>query len=197
MDRRKKENEGIVEGLSTLLIFAIFFWVLDQTKSLAISGVAALIVFVFVLLILYIRRMLYEEKLRRSGIKEIDKMDGRQFEKYLGLLFKSYGYSVIVTKSSGDYGADLVISKNGKKIVVQAKRYSKSVGIKAVQEAQASIAYYNAHEAWVVSNSSYTDAACVLAKSNQVRLIDRGELISLIIKLKDRKSKKQNPKACP
>jgi restriction system protein len=32
-----------------------------------------------------------EERLRRSGIADIDKMEGRQFEKYLGHLFKAYG----------------------------------------------------------------------------------------------------------
>ncbi|RRJ54017.1 restriction endonuclease [Paenibacillus oralis] len=138
-------------------------------------------------MILLIIRMIKEEKLKRSGIKEIDKMSGGQFEQYLGLLFKGYGYSVSITKLSGDYGADLVLSKGGKRIVVQAKRYSKNVGIKAVQEAQASIAHYKASEAWVVTNSNYTPAAYELAKSNQVRLIGREELINMILRLKDKK----------
>ncbi|MCY9514448.1 restriction endonuclease [Paenibacillus apiarius] len=79
-----------------------------------------------------------------------------------------------MTKAAGDYGADLVIQKEGKKIVVQAKRYNKNVGIKAVQEAQASIAHYGAGEAWVVSNSAYTAAAYDLAKSNKVRTMKWG-----------------------
>ncbi|WP_253187253.1 restriction endonuclease [Paenibacillus sp. GP183] len=48
-------------------------------------------------------------------------MDGRQFELYLGLLFKALGYKTEVTLSAGDYGADLVIEKNGVRTVVQAK----------------------------------------------------------------------------
>ncbi|WP_414853245.1 restriction endonuclease [Brevibacillus sp. IT-7CA2] len=122
-----------------------------------------------------------EERLRKSGIREIDTMDGLQFEQYLGLLFRSQGYKVEVTRAAGDYGADLIIQKDGKKIAVQAKRYSKNVGIEAVQQAQASIAHYKAHEAWVVSNRDYTDAARNLATSNKVRLINREKLIEMIL----------------
>ncbi|QSF47901.1 restriction endonuclease [Paenibacillus tianjinensis] len=129
------------------------------------------------------------ERLKRSGIADIDKMEGIQFEKYLGHLFRAQGYKIEVTKAAGDYGADLIIQKDGKKIVVQAKRYSKNVGIKAVQEAKASIAHYGASEAWVVSNSDYTAAAYDLAKSNRVKLINREALIEMILTM--------NPAAVP
>ncbi|WP_429845431.1 restriction endonuclease [Brevibacillus sp. FIR094] len=48
-------------------------------------------------------------------------MDSIQFDQYLGLLFKSQGYQTEVTRTSGDFGADLILHKNGTKIVVQAK----------------------------------------------------------------------------
>ena len=50
--------------------------------------------------------------MKRSGIYDVDKMEGRQFELYLGLLFKTLGYKTKVTRSAGDYGADLVIEKD-------------------------------------------------------------------------------------
>lgn len=77
---------------------------------------------------MFIRRQYREERLKQSGIHDIDTMDGRQFEHYLGLLFKSQGFKVEVTKSTGDFGADLIIEKNNRRIVVQAKRYSKNAG---------------------------------------------------------------------
>lgn len=61
-------------------------------------------------------------------------------------------------------------------IVVQAKRYKRTVGIKAVQEVIPAVKMYNA---WVVSNSYYTKAAVKLAKHNGVRMIDREELIQM------------------
>lgn len=137
--------------------------------------------------ILIARGMAQREKLRKSGITDIDKMDGFTFESYLGELFRNLGYEAKVTQGSGDFGADLILKKANQKIVVQAKRYSKNVGIKAVQEAQASIAYYKASEAWVVTNSDFTEAAYTLAKSNKVRLINREELIELILQMNERK----------
>lgn len=88
-----------------------------------------------------------------------------------------------VTSASGDYGADLVLKKDGKKVVAQAKRYSKDVGIMAVQEVIGAKSYYSANEAWVVTNSYFTKAARELAQTGSVRLVDRDELIDFILEL--------------
>jgi len=184
MARRKskaKQQEEFIEGLLGLVLFASIFGTFGLTKSFQatiIVTVLAVAVFIAVLTMIGIKRT---ERLKRSGIADIDKMEGVQFERYLGHLFRAQGFKVEVTKAVGDYGADLLIQKDGKKIVVQAKRYSKNVGIKAVQEAQAAIAHYAASEAWVVTNSDFTTAACELAKSNRVRLINREALVEMIL----------------
>nr|WP_254901859.1 restriction endonuclease [Thalassobacillus devorans] len=149
--------------------------------------VAGIIVF------LLFRKMREREKLKRSGIETIDKMDGLQFEEYLAVLFKNHGYKTEVTKSSGDYGADLILKKDNTKTVVQAKRYKKNVGIKAVQEIHASKNYYKADEAWVVTNSDFTNPAKDLAKSNQVKLVNREALIDLIIAINSESSTSMAP----
>jgi restriction system protein len=79
------------------------------------------------------------------------------------------------------YGADLVLEKDGAHIVLQAKRYKQNVGITAVQEVIGAKAHYKAQLAWVICNSFFTDAAATLAKSNQVTLFDRKQLISMIL----------------
>ncbi|WP_307468678.1 restriction endonuclease [Paenibacillus harenae] len=123
------------------------------------------------------------ERLKRSGIGEVDKMEGHKFEHYLGHLFRSQGYNAEVTQAAGDYGVDHLLTKQGKKIAVQAKRYKGNVGLEAVQQVEAGKAHYGASEAWVVSNSDYTDQAITLAKSNGVRLIARKELIEMMLKM--------------
>lgn len=128
--------------------------------------------------------------LLQSGIYDIDKMKGVEFENYLKLLYQKKGYDVSMTPGSGDFGADLVVKKDGKKSVVQVKRYSKSVGIKAVQEIIPAIRHYNASDAWVITNSTFTSPAVQLAKSNNVRLIDRDMLIQVILDVKRREQKK-------
>ncbi|OMF37477.1 hypothetical protein BK133_05315 [Paenibacillus sp. FSL H8-0548] len=184
MARRRKKDELEPEQAVVLLLMIGAGWgAYRLTNSWFAVGVAVgCVIAAYVLIILAIKKK-RDERLKRSGIAEIDKMEGRQFEIYLGHLFKAHGYDVEVTQAAGDFGADLVINKAGKKIVIQAKRYSSNVGIKAVQEAQASIAHYGASEAWVVSNSDYTAAAYTLAKSNGVRLINRKQLIEMILVL--------------
>lgn len=191
---KKKQQEEMIQSLAGLILLASFFGSFHLTESFKISVIVSALALGAFMAIFIVMRISQKEKLRRSGIADIDKMDGITFEKYLGELFRNLGYEAKVTQESGDFGADLILKKAGKKIVVQAKRYTKNVGIKAVQEAQASIAHYKANEAWVVTNSDFTEAAYALAKSNQVQLVNRKKLIKLILQMKEEKSV-QNKKA--
>ncbi|SDE90218.1 Restriction endonuclease [Bhargavaea beijingensis] len=44
--------------------------------------------------------------------------------------------------------------------------------------------HYKAEDAWVVTNSQYTKAARELASSNGVRLVDRAQLIHILLEKK-------------
>lgn len=121
--------------------------------------------------------ILERRRLAAAGIGDIDQMDGLTFEKYLSVLFARRGYAVERTPYVGDWGADLVIRKDGVKTVVQAKRYKKRVGVRAVQEVVASKGKYSCTEALVVTNSTYTAAARELAHANRVELWDRERLV--------------------
>lgn len=105
-----------------------------------------------------------------------DELSGSEFEILVSRILKTQGYEVSGTPATGDQGADLIASKDGKKIAVQAKRYKGSVGNKAVQEVTAAINFYGATEGWVVTNATFTPAAKALAQKNNVRLIDGDEL---------------------
>jgi len=83
-------------------------------------------------------------------------------------------------KVTGDQGADLILSKDGEKIVVQAKKYAGKVSNKAVQEIAAAKKYYNADRAMVVTNSAFTKSAIELAFSNDVELWDGRKLKTII-----------------
>ena len=112
----------------------------------------------------------------RSGLKDIDGMSGRDFERYLEFLFSKLGFKVQQTAAHGDFGADLVASSRGERVVIQAKRYRRKVGVKAVQEAVAAKGYYSCDKAMVVTNSSFTRQAATLAHRNRVELWDRNRL---------------------
>ncbi len=106
----------------------------------------------------------------------VDAMNGYEFEKFLGQIFQTAGYDVEGTKLSGDQGADLFVSKFGKKMVIQAKNYSGNVGNSAVQEAISAKSFYGCDDAMVVTNSYFTRSATELANAASVRLIGRREL---------------------
>lgn len=181
--RRKKDQFDPVQSLVYLLMLGSFFGMYNLTKTFVAASIAAGCVLGVYISVIYVLNKQRTERLKRSGIADIDKMDGRQFELYLGHLFRGHGYIAEVTQSAGDYGADLIISRGAHKIVVQAKRYSKNVGLKAVQEVYTAMNHYNASEAWVVTNSDYTEQAYNLAKSNGVRLINRPKLINMILNM--------------
>lgn len=101
---------------------------------------------------------------------DFDLMSGVEFEEFLGEKFREKGYRVQYTPTTGDQGADLIITKKGIKTVVQAKCYSNPVGNKAVQEVIAAKTFYDANKAMVITNNSFTNAAIELAKGTGVTL---------------------------
>ncbi|MCF7908541.1 MAG: restriction endonuclease [Candidatus Omnitrophica bacterium] len=127
----------------------------------------------------------FEKQLNNSQhqpltIYDLDSATGYEFENFLNILFKKMGYKVENTKLSGDQGADLVVEKFGEKIVVQAKRYNNKVTNRGVQEVVAAIKHYKADKGMVITTNEFTRSAIKLASSNNIKLIDRGELSKLI-----------------
>jgi len=119
----------------------------------------------------------------------MDDMNGIEFEFFLVDLFESLGYKVLNTGHSGDFGADLIIQSNtGEKKIIQAKRYSSKVGIRAVQEVSSAKNYYNVHNAAVITNNYFSEPAKKLALSNNIKLIDRDRLNHLITKSEQKRT---------
>ena len=125
-----------------------------------------------------------KKRLLNSGIREVDEMTGKEFENFLYVHFRNFGYTVTLTQDSQDYGADLILYKDGSKTVVQAKRSKNPVGIKAVQEVAGAVRHYKGNKCLVITNNRFTENACKLAKSNEVELWDRKRLIEFILTAK-------------
>jgi restriction system protein len=148
-------------------------------RSAAVIGDIAALVF---------DRLKEEEEKKRlldSGIIEVDEMTGKEFEIFLDVHFKKNGYTVSLTQDSQDYGADLILYKDGSKTVVQAKRSKNPVGIKAFQEVAGAVRHYNGNKGRVITNNRFTENAYNLAKSNDVELWDRKKLIEFILLAKN------------
>lgn len=115
-----------------------------------------------------------QHRRKTSDITHFTGNTGEQYEYYVASRLKRMGYSgVSVTQLSGDYGADIVAySPEGRRTAIQCKKYSKPVGVSAIQQVVASKAHYGCSSAMVVTTSSFTAAAKQLAAENNVVLME-------------------------
>lgn len=163
-----------------LLLYFIYLLLLGILLSIGIFNLSyAIILFLVIEIIFYKYKTWRNKRFYYANISTVDKMTGEEFEEFLQLHFKKEGYKTHLTPKTGDYGADLVVKKGRERIVVQAKRWKQNVGVEAVQQAVASIKYYNAHRAMVITNNFFTENAKNLAKANKVTLIDRNDILRL------------------
>ena len=177
---RKKKKDNLSEMLAGVLVLSTTLTYIYTQSIEATLGVFA-ITFIALLVPVKAYQHKKQKRISDSGILQVDAMSGAEFEEYLRLRYKAEGYAVRKTPYTGDYGADLILEKGQQKIAVQAKRYKSNVGIKAVQEISAAKLHYGADEAWVVTNSFFTKAAAELARSNKVKLVNRDELVEILL----------------
>ncbi len=158
-------------------------WILAELKAgrdafipfvPALAAIAAfLLALVAVGVVVRIRR---DRVFHGATLRLIDAMDGSGFEEFLTQLFSHLGYHVQSVGGSHDFGADLILVSHRQRIVVQAKRYSGSVGIAAVQEVLGAVRYYHGTRGMVVTNSVFTGSARELAARSGIELWDRRRL---------------------
>ena len=99
-------------------------------------------------------------------------MDGVGFEQELGGLFRSMGYSVERTPTSGDQGVDLVLRKNGVTIVVQCKAHKNVVGPAVVRELFGSMVAFRAKAAILACTGGFTKGVHEFVKGKPISLLD-------------------------
>ena len=104
---------------------------------------------------------------------------GLQYEQFVVGIIKRAGYACETTPAT-DQGVDIVVTTKHTRIAVQCKFYSEPVSNSAVQEVVAGKALYKCNFACVVSNSTYTSSAKVLAKVNGVRLLHHGDIVNYL-----------------
>jgi HJR/Mrr/RecB family endonuclease len=126
-----------------------------------------------------------EEAIIKNGFEstqyKFSSLSGAEFENLLVRLYESMGYLVEHPGSTGDQGGDLILNKNGQRILVQAKRYKGSIGNGAVQEAVAAKKYYDCNRTMLIGSASFTRGALDLAKYNEVELVEINELRGLLL----------------
>lgn len=172
-----------------MISFGIFLLIIGLTIAddmfvlMLILALIFMLIGIIVLISVYVNNKRLEARqleIAHAGYDKIDKLTGREFEQFLAVVFEKNGYSVKTTRTTGDYGADLIMEKNGKSIAVQCKHSINKISVSAVQEVKSAIAHYHVGEGWVVTNNFFTKPAQNLASENNITLIDRYELSKYI-----------------
>ncbi|MGH7197070.1 MAG: restriction endonuclease [Candidatus Saccharimonadales bacterium] len=103
--------------------------------------------------------------------------DPYKYEEYIRKLLHARGFSAKRTRGSGDYGVDVIASKEGKTFAIQCKLFNRPVGTKAVQEIVSGRIFYRTDYAVVVSDNLFTNAAKTLARRSDVILTHHKNLL--------------------
>jgi len=105
--------------------------------------------------------------------------DGWEFEHWVAEALQKFGWQAHATQGSGDQGVDVVATKGGLTLGIQCKRYSGSVGNKAVQEAFSGAKHMGLSKAAVLTNAEFTKSAKDLAVTTGVLLLSPEDIPTL------------------
>ena len=129
----------------------------------------------------------WEFRKRRKASDELRKqqewwrgIDGRGFELGVAKVLTEKGYSVKLTGSSwGDEGVDLVLMKDGKKIIIQCKAHKNFMSAGVVRELYGTLMHQKADEAWLIITSGYYSGAREFAAGKPLKLLTAWDLMKL------------------
>lgn len=100
------------------------------------------------------------------------KLSGSDFERQLADLYRRVGYSAAVTAGSGDQGVDIVLTRNGKRTIVQCKEHSKPVGPAVARELYGSLVASDADSAILACTSGFTIGVFDFVRNKPIELVD-------------------------
>jgi restriction system protein len=130
----------------------------------------------------FVRRKLHD-KVSESPMKDVlNDMSWRQFEMLVGESYRQQGYQVRELGGSGpDGGADLVLTKDGKKYLVQCKQWKAyKVGVKPVRELLGVMVGAGATGGIVVTSGEFTLDAKNFSQNNNIQLVGGSDLHKMI-----------------
>ena len=167
-----------------LILLTASLWILIATDGISQNRTFAIFAAASLSLVLFLRicYLLNLARISRSGSNAlVDELDGIEFEHFCAAVLRKNGFrDVCVTKSSGDFGADITaLDIRGESWVFQCKRYSSNIGNAPIQEVAAAKLHYKAQYAAVMTNRHFTSAARLLAEENDVLLIEREKLLAM------------------
>jgi restriction system protein len=122
------------------------------------------------------------EDVRTHSLNLADKlrsMAGPEFEEFVAQLFRRKGYLVELTETTGDHGIDLLMHLDGKRTIVQCKRWSDSVGEPVIRDFFGAMVNSQAQFGFVVTTSHFSRQAVAFAEGKPITLVDIDSLLAM------------------
>lgn len=184
--KKRKSEPGCIATIFGYLIFVCIIALIIDLIRTHISERAKhnlMVVAIVIGVIIFISMVctIYRKFHRKYTLKQLDKMDGHQFEYACADILKANGYKhVKVTKGSGDFGVDIIAEKDKVRYAIQCKRYNHKLDNTPIQEVVGGLAYYQCDKGAVMTNQYFTEPAKQLAQVNDIELLDRDTLSHMV-----------------
>ncbi|SKA11795.1 restriction endonuclease [Novilysobacter spongiicola] len=125
------------------------------------------------------RRRLHDT---RSDLDSLADISWREFEMLVGESFRRQGYEVAETGLGGkDGGIDLIVSKSGRRELVQCKQWKRrQVGAATVREMWGLVDHHGAAAVHIVSLGDFTPDAARFAEGKLIHLVTGRDLLERI-----------------
>lgn len=131
----------------------------------------------------------------RTTLESLAAPGWRQFELLVGEAFRRQGYTVEETGLGGaDGGIDLVLRKEGRRVLVQCKQWKRhQVGVSVVREMAGLLAHHGADGVKIVCVGTFTSEAEAFARGKPIELIGGKALLEMIEASKQGHTSPQQP----
>ncbi len=125
------------------------------------------------------RKKLLEEQ---TGLDSLAEMSWREFEMLVGEAFRRRGYVVEENGLGGkDGGIDLILSKGGRKELVQCKQWrTRRVSAPTVREMWGLVDHHRADAVHIVCIGDFTPDAAAFAKGKAIELVGGERLLEMV-----------------
>ncbi len=118
----------------------------------------------------------------QTGLESIASTGWRDFERLVGEAYRRQGYQVEETGLGGsDGGIDLVLSRDGRRILVQCKQWRRGkLPVNVVREMYGLLAHHGADEVRIAALGGFTRDAEQFAQGKPIQLIEGPRLLQMI-----------------
>jgi len=132
---------------------------------------------------------------RVSLDRELGSLSAEEFEAFVASLFEQEGWRATLTAHSSDMGIDINLShvSDGRRAVVQCKKYKGSVGQPVIRDLYGVMTHLNVDEGYVITTGHFSPAALSFSQGKPIRLID-GE--NLLVWIRRHRSPMSNAEEC-